>query len=345
MRTTINCRSQERRGSFLHLALLRSLEHRFNHTEFNARKGSELQQTLSTVSDSFVDPFYQSRRHEALTVEAQRVGPWEITHPIEGNTQFGPGSQYQGTQPEFLISENKGYAPVRILGAQPRDGLLWIEARQRQNSTVDRTGIGFLTASRRLLRGQAHSYGRTYRDNKDSRTLECSISGQPLVLRRTMTAGLEDLKTETFYYGKRCVIGVEEKRSSLSGELICSAPKSLEKISKRKIVWTEMSKLCLSSGQNRMKSRSRLDGSLSGFILNLVNGGYAVALAGYIAFLPKSLCMTKKVFIGQWRQFAIISMNPKIANIVVKEIRPSLTTPVMGTARVQKKRRRRISPS
>jgi len=152
-------------------------------------------------------------------------------------------------------------------------------------------------------------------------------------------------KTETFSYGKRFVIGVEEKRSSLSGELICSAPKSLEQISKRKIIWTEMTKLCRTSEQNRMKSRSRLDGSLPGFILNSVNGGYAVAIAGYIAFLPKSLCITKKVFIGQWRQFAIISMNPKIANIVVKEIRTNLPATVTRTARVQKKLRRRFSPN
>jgi hypothetical protein len=73
---------------------------------------------------------------------------------------------------------------------------------------------------------------------------------------------------------------------------------------------------------------------IKGFILNSVNGGYAVALAGYIAFLPKSLCLTKKNFLGQWRQFFIIGMNPKIANIVVKETRGSL-----GTIRNKVKRR------
>jgi hypothetical protein len=65
-----------------------------------------------------------------------------------------------------------------------------------------------------------------------------------------------------------------------------------------------------------INSRNRV----KGFILNSVNGGYAVAIAGYIAFLPKSLCLNKKVFLGQWRQFAIVSMNAKIANIVVKEL-------------------------
>ena len=96
----------------------------------------------------------------------------------------------------------------------------------------------------------------------------------------------------------------------------------MEKISKRKQVWTELSKLWRTGFINQ-KGDFRKFGSISGFILNSVNGGYAVAIAGYIAFLPQSLCLNKKVFIGQWRQFAIIGMNPKIANIVVKEIRTS----------------------
>ena len=150
---------------------------------------------------------------------------------------------------------------------------------------------------------------------------------------------------ETSDFGRPCVIGVEEKRSSLSGELICSAPKTMEKISKRKLVWTELTKLWRTSVKNRMKARLRLDGSIPGFILNSVNGGYAVAIAGYIAFLPKSLCLNKKVFIGQWRQFAIIGMNPKIANIVVKEIRMGLSALVFSKAKALSKRRRRIRAS
>jgi hypothetical protein len=116
---------------------------------------------------------------------------------------------------------------------------------------------------------------------------------------------------------RACVIGIEEKRSVDSKEFGFAPPKSIEKLSRRKLIWAELTKLWRTSSQNRLK----------GFILNSVNGGYAVAIAGYIAFLPKSLCLNKKVFIGQWRQFAIISMNPKIANIVVKEIKtnyPSL---------------------
>jgi len=166
---------------------------------------------------------------------------------------------------------------------------------------------------------------------------------RPAETKEPQIVRLVDLKVETSYFGRPCIIGVEEKRSPLSGELICSSPKSMEKISRRKLVWTELTNLWRSNAQNRMKARLRLGGSLPGFILNSVNGGYAVAIAGYIAFMPKSLCLNKKVFIGQWRQFAIIGMNPKITNIVVKEIRANLSTPVKNKAKVQRMRRRRIS--
>jgi hypothetical protein len=148
-----------------------------------------------------------------------------------------------------------------------------------------------------------------------------------------------------------CVIGVEDKRSPLSGELICSAPKSMEKICKRKLVWTELTKFWHTGAKNRTKARLRVDASHSvpGFILNSVNGGYAVAIAGYIAFLPKSLCLNKKVFIGQWREFAIIGMNPKIANIVVKESRSGSRSDYTGAAisktKALRKRRTRIRVS
>jgi len=111
-----------------------------------------------------------------------------------------------------------------------------------------------------------------------------------------------------------CLIGVNllEKQSKRSGEFVCSSPKSSLRITKRTLIWTELNKCrCESHKKNR----------INGFILNPVNGGFAVAVAGYIAFLPRSLCFNKKVFIGQWRQFSIISMNSKLANIVLKEIK------------------------
>nr|AHI16041.1 ribosomal protein S1 [Blasia pusilla]QIA59564.1 ribosomal protein S1 [Blasia pusilla] len=93
------------------------------------------------------------------------------------------------------------------------------------------------------------------------------------------------------------------------GEPKMLLPKPLEIKCKRKLVWIELTKIWRSD-QNLVK----------GFILNSVKGGYAVAIAGYIAFLPKSLLRSRKVFYSQWRIFSILNMKPKISNIVVKEI-------------------------
>nr|YP_008816013.1 ribosomal protein S1 [Closterium baillyanum]AGZ90253.1 ribosomal protein S1 [Closterium baillyanum] len=113
-------------------------------------------------------------------------------------------------------------------------------------------------------------------------------------------------KANTFQ--RSCVIGIEDVESA-NGEPNLVFPKSLQKICKRKLVWTELTKVWRSAQNNRIR----------GFILNSVNGGYAVAIAGHIAFLPRSLRLERKAHIAQWRKFSILSMNPKIGNIVVKE--------------------------
>nr|YP_010881172.1 ribosomal protein S1 [Pellia epiphylla]WIA66715.1 ribosomal protein S1 [Pellia epiphylla var. borealis]QDE10573.1 ribosomal protein S1 [Pellia epiphylla]WIA66674.1 ribosomal protein S1 [Pellia epiphylla]WIA66756.1 ribosomal protein S1 [Pellia epiphylla var. borealis]WIA66797.1 ribosomal protein S1 [Pellia epiphylla] len=93
------------------------------------------------------------------------------------------------------------------------------------------------------------------------------------------------------------------------GEPKMLLPKPLEIKCKRKLVWIEPTKIWRSDQQNLVK----------GFILNSVKGGYAVAIAGYIASLPKSLLRSRKVFYSQWRIFSILNMKPEISNIVVKE--------------------------
>lgn len=106
-----------------------------------------------------------------------------------------------------------------------------------------------------------------------------------------------------------CIIGIQKVESN-NGEPILVLPKFLQKFSRRKFVWTELTKVWHSGKYNRVK----------GFILNSVKGGYAVAVAGYIAFLPKSLCIDKRVYRGQWKMFSILNMNQQIGNIVVREI-------------------------
>jgi ribosomal protein S1 len=56
-------------------------------------------------------------------------------------------------------------------------------------------------------------------------------------------------------------------------------PKPQERKCRSKLVWTELTKIWRSD-RNLIK----------GFILNSVKGGYAVAIAGHIAFLPKNIC-------------------------------------------------------
>nr|YP_009533038.1 ribosomal protein S1 [Polytrichum commune]AYG93131.1 ribosomal protein S1 [Polytrichum commune] len=105
----------------------------------------------------------------------------------------------------------------------------------------------------------------------------------------------------------RFILGVEDVE--VFGEPKMLLPKPLERKCKSKLVWTELTKIWRSD-RNLIK----------GFILNSVKGGYAVAIAGHIAFLPKSLRRNRKVFHSQWRIFSILNMNSKIGNIVVKEI-------------------------
>jgi hypothetical protein len=54
--------------------------------------------------------------------------------------------------------------------------------------------------------------------------------------------------------------------------------------------------------------------------LNSIKGGYAIAIASHIAFLPKGLCKSRKKIHSQWKKISILNMNPKINNIVIKDI-------------------------
>jgi hypothetical protein len=111
---------------------------------------------------------------------------------------------------------------------------------------------------------------------------------------------------DTTYSYKLYNVAIEDLE--VFGEPKLLLPKSLQTIRKRKLVWSELSKVWCSS-QNRIR----------GFILNSVKGGYAVAIAGHIAFLPKSL-LIKSYGQSKFRFFSILNMNPSFQNIVVKEL-------------------------
>lgn len=86
-------------------------------------------------------------------------------------------------------------------------------------------------------------------------------------------------------------------------------PKLMNKYSRRKVIWDQLVKIW----QNRKNN------CIKGFILNYIKGGYAIGIAGRVCFLPKTLCIDKKVYRSQWRFFSILNMNPLLNNIVVKE--------------------------
>ena len=108
--------------------------------------------------------------------------------------------------------------------------------------------------------------------------------------------------------GMLSLVGIDNLEQFGEPKLIL--PKSINKVSRRKLVWSELI--------NKWRG---FNNRVKGFILNPVNGGYAVAIAGYIAFLPRSLRIGRTVFTNQWRLFSILNMNARLRNIVVKEIR------------------------
>nr|AND51111.1 ribosomal protein S1 [Sphagnum papillosum] len=144
--------------------------------------------------------------------------------------------------------------------------------------------------------------------------IQCSIKKlqQNMVLVDTGLKTLiicfqHELKRVPITKQARFILGIEDVE--VFGELKMLLPKPLERKCKSKLIWTELTKIW-QSDHNLVK----------GFLLNSVKGGYAIAIAGHIAFLPKSLRKSRKVFHSQWRIFSILNMNPKIGNIVVKDI-------------------------
>uniref|UniRef100_A0A803R8T4 Ribosomal protein S1 n=1 Tax=Cannabis sativa TaxID=3483 RepID=A0A803R8T4_CANSA len=69
--------------------------------------------------------------------------------------------------------------------------------------------------------------------------------------------------------------------------------------------------------QNRawleLNKMSRTNAKVKGFIVEKVRGGYSVAIAGFIAFLPFRVMMNQKLN----DRFTIESINPKSKQIVV----------------------------
>lgn len=123
------------------------------------------------------------------------------------------------------------------------------------------------------------------------------------------------------------------------GEPRMILPRDLEQKSRVKLIWTELERIWRSD-RNLVK----------GLVMNKVNGGYAVGIAGNIAFVPRSMLGSKRIFPhNPWRMFTILNMNPKIGNIVVREaprlgFRPT-TRPWLPTVPSWSDRRPNLSDS
>nr|YP_009755740.1 ribosomal protein S1 [Roya anglica]QIQ22979.1 ribosomal protein S1 [Roya anglica] len=158
------------------------------------------------------------------------------------------------------------------------------------------------------LKGNVLQCSIAYSINKDLMTIDTGLKTSIICLKSELDTFIYQnritKKQNTFFCNFRL------ENLEMYGEPLLLYPKNLQKISRRYNVWSELFHKVW-----RLKKKN----CVNGFIFNSVRGGYAVAIAGHIAFLPKSLCKDIKIFCGKFSKFAILNMNPKIGNIVVKE--------------------------
>jgi len=118
---------------------------------------------------------------------------------------------------------------------------------------------------------------------------------------------------------------IQVEKTDVYGEFNLVLPKRLHKIRRRVLIWNELATIW-----NRIPKDNRI----KGYILNGINGGFSVAIAGRIAFLPKSLKL-KNAVVGvtnrkKWRTFCILNINNKLQNIVVKEVYENKAVVIAG---------------
>ena len=156
------------------------------------------------------------------------------------------------------------------------------------------------------LNGAMHHEVQTTSSKSDA-ALQCFAESQRFA--QSSLAALRANKTQTTAINNKHILyNVAIENLDIFGEAKLVLPKSLSIIRKRKLVWSELKKVWHSS-KNRVR----------GFLFNSVKGGFAVAIAGHIAFLPKSL-LIKRYGQGKFRFFSIVNMNPSFQNIVIKEL-------------------------
>mmetsp|Transcript_4204 Transcript_4204/g.26651 ORF Transcript_4204/g.26651 Transcript_4204/m.26651 type:complete len:485 (+) Transcript_4204:2173-3627(+) len=89
----------------------------------------------------------------------------------------------------------------------------------------------------------------------------------------------------------------------------------------------------LASAWDVLKQAMKQKTKVKGRVLNAVNGGHAVGLAGYVAFLPSSRCRAStSARLGVLQDFLVLSMNHATKNIVVSEPHAS-SSPIGASGR------------
>lgn len=204
-----------------------------------------------------------------------------------------------------LLSKKKKIDFLEVKKAFPNSTSLF---RENPNLSVNELLKANWKDKVRIKLKKINGYSDFLGCNNENVVTEVTLSNKSQSYFSKRRAANDNTSTSISYLDKYCLVGLENGVVYGEPKLIYS--KALQKICRRKLVWTELTKVW-HSAQNRIKA----------FILNSVNGGYAVAIAGHIAFLPRSLRLDRKVFHGQWRFVKILNMNQKIGNIVVRELR------------------------
>nr|UFH78300.1 ribosomal protein S1 [Chlorophytum comosum] len=125
------------------------------------------------------------------------------------------------------------------------------------------------------------------------------VAGESLIQKRILERFFIDLVAGESLIKERAAARFHDFVGSLDGE-----PLLLPRRFRQKRAWMELKKIW------------RTNKKVKGFIINKVKGGYSVAIAGFITFLPFGTLITQSTANDR---FTIKSINPK--NIVVLSLR------------------------
>lgn len=126
------------------------------------------------------------------------------------------------------------------------------------------------------------------------------VAGESLIKKRILERFFIDLVAGQSLIKERAAARFHDFVGSL--DVAAGEPLLLPRRFRQNRAWMELKKIW------------RTNNKVKGFIINKVKGGYSVAIAGFITFLPFSPLITQRIMNDR---FTIESINPKRRNIVV----------------------------